>query len=1536
MFYLRSFSRMMSSKLGVRSRPPPDGVAVSERLESRCLLSAAVWTGALDNNWSNPGNWKGDVVPAAGQDVNFPALSGSAATTTVALNANVAVGDLSFEGDYALVGASVTLDGSVAVSTGIDGASATASIDDTVLGHSATVQLGIYCSLTLKSVGDDGKHYGITENAAFDGSLTIAGPGASYTGATEVASGYLEFDGSLASAVQVDAGATLQGDGELGNVTVESGGDFLPGWTGNGTSTNEYVAGGVTFEVGSSFTEYAHAPGGPFPELVVSSGQIKLAGATLAVDVLNYPNDLPDGTVITLISNSTGQPVVGTFAGRPAGSIVDGQYQISYSGGSSGNDVTLTVVPVARWTGAAGNGQWSDPSNWQAGSVPIQGQSVQFPSTAAGVTDSIYLSQDERVGELSMAGNYDIGGSTITIDLGIDNDSTVDQIANNLIFDTPHTSLSTGEGGGSITLSGNITGDSGTVDFYGQSTSADPDYTPFGTLILTGNATNLGTILCPAGTVDVEGSLGGTVALVVWGQGFGDLEGNGTLDGIDTELGGLSLGQGDQADKLTSTGPVTLGGLDEVITGDDSAGELVVTGSSSSIGLDTLSVSLPSGTPVPYGKTFTLISNQTGSPVSNTFNGLPQGAIKTINGVTYQISYTGGSSGHDVTLTVLPLAAWTGAAGDGQWSNPANWQGDTLPLTAQAVEFPATGAGVSDTISLSQNVEVGSVSLEGSYSFRGSTFTVDGNITAGGVQDRINSNLDLNSEDAEIETATGGTLSLTGALTGSDPGVTLEGGGTLQIEGSTTALGDFSIQGGATLFFDGAGQTAGFVDVESGVLEGNVTVGQINGNGGVISLGQGSQAYTLATDPTVSYDNSFSGTISEHITGSNSAGELIVNGYSINISGASLDVSLAAGVAIPYGQTFTLISNQTGNPITGTFNSLPDGAITTIDGIGYQISYSGGSSGDDVTLTVVKPALWTGDAGDGKWSNPGNWQGDVLPTADQSVEFPATDSGASDTITLSGNVQVASLSFLGSYSIQGDTLAISGAIFADGTNDQIGSTLVLNGPTPVELSTYDTLALTGRVTGDAGGLFIQGSPYGTLQINGPATDLGEIYLPNGTLDIEGNVEGSVVTAGPEVADTTLEGSGTISGFSGNAGFLSLGQIDPGSALTVNGTVNFASFYNYDISTTASELAVTGAASIIDIGSLTLQVYFPYGGTVPYGRTFTVISNQTGKPVNGTFEGMPQGFVGSVNGLNYQISYTGGKDHRDVTLTVLNTPTAITLTSSHVPVYQGQHVTLTATVVSTGEDATGTPTGSVQFYDNGTVIGSPQTVADAEARFDDTTLPIGSNSITATYSGDPTFASSSTASALIATVDAAPPTVVSTTPSASTHGHTIAASVIAADSGPGGTTGLKYIWTAIHLPAGAKMPTFNVNGTNAASSIIARFSKAGGYIFQCEVKNASGEAITTDVLVDVDQTATSLKIEPHHAHLPKSAKLQFAGTVLDQFGHPMWTAQPLTFILASGYGSISSAGLFSASSIPGPVMIALEADNLTARVAAIIG
>lgn len=79
---------------------------------------------------------------------------------------------------------------------------------------------------------------------------------------------------------------------------------------------------------------------------VVANGVTIQSGAQFDFRTIGQKR-LSAGTVFTAISNTSVNPINGTFANLPDGSIFTAgrnSYQVSYSGGD-GNDLTLTIVP---------------------------------------------------------------------------------------------------------------------------------------------------------------------------------------------------------------------------------------------------------------------------------------------------------------------------------------------------------------------------------------------------------------------------------------------------------------------------------------------------------------------------------------------------------------------------------------------------------------------------------------------------------------------------------------------------------------------------------------------------------------------------------------------------------------------------------------------------------------------------------------------------------------------------------------------------------------------------------------------------------------------------------------------------------------------------------------------------------------------------------------------------------------------------------------------------------------------------------------
>ncbi len=126
-------------------------------------------------------------------------------------------------------------------------------------------------------------------------------------------------------------------------------------------------------------------------------------------------------------------------------------------------------------------------------------------------------------------------------------------------------------------------------------------------------------------------------------------------------------------------------------------------------------------------------------------------------------------------------------------------------------------------------------------------------------------------------------------------------------------------------------------------------------------------------------------------------------------------------------------------------------------------------------------------------------------------------------------------------------------------------------------------------------------------------------------------------------------------------------------------------------------------------------------------------------------------------------------------TIQPTSTAVSLLN---PAQYGQTVTLTATVIP---QTSGTPTGSVTFYDGATMIGT-QGLSGGAAQLSTSSFTAGSHSITVVYSGDTNY-QASTSSALLQTVNQAATTIVWSTPAAITYGTALSAAQLNATATP---------------------------------------------------------------------------------------------------------------------------------------------------------
>ena len=258
---------------------------------------------------------------------------------------------------------------------------------------------------------------------------------------------------------------------------------------------------------------------------------------------------------------------------------------------------------------------------------------------------------------------------------------------------------------------------------------------------------------------------------------------------------------------------------------------------------------------------------------------------------------------------------------------------------------------------------------------------------------------------------------------------------------------------------------------------------------------------------------------------------------------------------------------------------------------------------------------------------------------------------------------------------------------------------------------------------------------GLFGLNGPATqqntELG--YIPHDLV-------------GPQT-------STTITNISGSAVY--------GGPATITATLNNASG--------------TGLAG--KVLSFTLDGSF-LGTAITDSSGVATLTNVTQTDTAGTdIGGIVASFAGDSTNLLTQ--NTGN-------LVVSQSSTTTTLTSTPNPSTSGTSVTFTATVAAVSPGS-GTPTGTVDFMNGTTTLGTGTLSSSGVATFSTSTLATGTNSITAVYEGDTNF-TTSTSTAVSQVVNLASTTTLTSTPNPSVYGQsvTFTATVTGSSTTPTGT------------------------------------------------------------------------------------------------------------------------------------------------------
>ncbi|MHB1555994.1 MAG: beta strand repeat-containing protein [Isosphaeraceae bacterium] len=313
------------------------------------------WTGTAaagttpDPNWSNPNNWTpSTAAPSAGYSLTFPSgRTGNELTSTNNIN-NTVFNSIAIQASgYNITGSGIGLAGT------IDSSQATGN---STLGVPVTFNPGAGTAIvdnsgaTLLMTGTVSATSGLVKQG--QGTLGLEGTNTGL-GAT-VDAGTLVVDGRAGN-ITANTGSTLGGTGTVSEITTVSA-TLSPGKSANSSTTMGVLTdtGGVVLSSTSTFATTLNGsgttPGTDYDQLVAGA-----SGATGTIDLANATLNLTIGTSFasaggqqyTIIHNTSGQPITGTFSGLAEGGIVTAggrSFAISYQGGTDKQDVVLTSL----------------------------------------------------------------------------------------------------------------------------------------------------------------------------------------------------------------------------------------------------------------------------------------------------------------------------------------------------------------------------------------------------------------------------------------------------------------------------------------------------------------------------------------------------------------------------------------------------------------------------------------------------------------------------------------------------------------------------------------------------------------------------------------------------------------------------------------------------------------------------------------------------------------------------------------------------------------------------------------------------------------------------------------------------------------------------------------------------------------------------------------------------------------------------------------------------------------------------------------
>jgi len=674
-------------------------------------------------------------------------------------------------------------------------------------------------------------------------------------------------------------------------------------------------------------------------------------------------------------------------------------------------------------------------------------------------------------------------------------------------------------------------------------------------------------------------------------------------------------------------------------------------------------------------------------------------------GQSFTVAATGGASGNSVVFTSAGSCSNSGAtytmtSGTGTCSVIANQAGSTNYAAAAQVtqSTNATLATASISVGSSQNPAIFGQSV---------TFTATINGQFGQVKGRNGRT------KAKPETVTGTVTWSTNTGCGTTT-VSAGNSGTATCTTSSLPLGTDTI----TATYSGDSNHSG----GTATLTGGEVINQYSTTTAVAStLNPATYGQSVSfTANVTSSGGTPTGTVQFNVDGSPFDTETLVSGSAASASISTLAVGTHTVTAVYSGATSYAASTGT---LSGgeVVNSATAATVVTSSlnptNYGQSVTFTATINGENGLVkgrkgSSKKPLDVTGNV---TWSaNTGCGTIAVTPTTGTGV---GTATCTTSTLPVGTDTITATYSGDGNHSGSTGTLSGGQVVNQWSTSTAVGSSL--------NPSVYgQAVNFTANVTSSGG------TPTGTVQFNIDGIAFGSpVTLSSGSAT---STSTSTLAVGTHTVTATYSGA---TGYAGSGGSLSGGEVvNSATAATVVTSSLNPSAFNQSVTFTAT---INGEYGLVKGRRAKPNVT----GTVDW-------SSNTGCGTTAVTSGNPGTATCTTSSLpvgtnTITATYSGDSNHGGGTGTlsggqvVDQAPATTAVTSSLNPATYGQSVSFTANVTSSA----GTPTGTVQFNVDGSLFDTETLVSGSATSVSTSTLAVGTHTVTAVYSGDTNFPTS---------------------------------------------------------------------------------------------------------------------------------------------------------------------------------------------------